>query len=81
VERFGDELGHKIPLDTKPTEKKDQGGDTQYEALIYEIWDKSTGKALWLSKSLGKIVDEKADPLKLENFWPCPRPLVRDAHH
>jgi len=75
VERFGEDWGKKIPLDTKPTEKKDQGGDTKYEALIYEIWNKANGKALWLSKSLGKIVDEKPDPLQLENFWPCPRPL------
>lgn len=75
VERFGEEMGAQIPLDTKPTEKKDLGSDTQYEACIYEIWDKSSGNAIWLSKSLGKIVDEKPDPLELENFWPCPRPL------
>lgn len=75
VERFGEEIGAQIPLDTKPTEKKDLGSDTQYEACIYEIWDKSSGNAIWLSKSLGKIVDEKPDPLELENFWPCPRPL------
>ena len=76
VERFGEEMGKKIPLDTKPIEKKDSGSaETQYEAVIYEIWDKESGTALWLSKSLGKIVDEKPDPLELENFWPCPRPL------
>lgn len=76
VERFGEDWGKKIPLDTKPPEKKDSSGsEGKYEALIYEIWDKSTGKALWLSKSLGKVVDEREDPLKLENFWPCPRPL------
>lgn len=76
VERFGEEMGNKIPLDTKPPEKKDtSGGEAKYEALIYEIWDKASGNALWISKSLGKIVDEKPDPLKLENFWPCPRPL------
>jgi hypothetical protein len=75
VERFGDELGSKIPLDTKPQEKRDSGADIAYEALIYEIWDKTQRKALWLSKSLGEIVDERPDPLGLENFWPCPRPL------
>jgi hypothetical protein len=75
VKRFGEELGSKIPLDTRPQEKKDSGNDAKYEACIYEIWDKSTTKALWLSKSLGKIVDERQDPLQLENFWPCARPL------
>lgn len=76
VERFGEEIGYKIPLDTKPDEMKKSAGDgDQYEAVIYEIWDKSSNKAYWLSKSLGEIVDEKEDPLELENFWPCPRPL------
>ncbi|HET8688998.1 MAG TPA: hypothetical protein VFM18_20500, partial [Methanosarcina sp.] len=76
VERFGEEIAYKIPLDTKPDEMKKSAGDgDMYEALIYEIWDKPTNKAYWLSKSLGQIVDEKEDPLELENFWPCPRPL------
>ena len=77
VERFGEELGYKIPLDTKPDDLKQsyKSDDGVYEALIYEIWDKETGKVLWISKSLGKILDERADPLQLENFWPCPKPL------
>ena len=77
VERFGEELGYKIPLDTKPDDLKQsyKSDDSVYEAVIYEIWDKETGKVLWLSKSLGKILDERDDPLGLENFWPCPKPL------
>jgi hypothetical protein len=76
-ERFGEELGYKIPLDTKPDDLKQsyKSDDSIYEALIYEIWDKETGKVLWISKSLGKILDERDDPLQLENFWPCPKPL------
>jgi len=77
VERFGEELGYKIPLDTKPDDLKQsyKSDDSVYEALIYEIWDKETGKVLWIFKSLGKILDERDDPLGLENFWPCPKPL------
>jgi len=77
VERFGEELGYKIPLDTKPSDDKNsyKPMDGMYEAVIYEIWDKETGKVLWISKSLGKILDERDDPLQLENFFPCPKPL------
>jgi hypothetical protein len=77
VERFGEDLGYKIPLDTKPDDLKQsyKSDDGVYEAVIYEIWDKETGKVLWISKSLGKILDERDDPLGLENFWPCPKPL------
>jgi len=77
VERFGEDLGYKIPLDTKPSDDKNSYKPMEgiYEAVIYEIWDKETGKVLWLSKSLGKIVDERDDPLGLECFFPCPKPL------
>ena len=78
VERFGEELGGKIPLDTKPETTKsfnEKMGEGSSEACIYEIWDKTTGEVIWLSKSMGKILDTKPDPLQLENFWPCPKPL------
>jgi hypothetical protein len=78
VERFGEELGGKIPLDTKPETSKsfnEKMGEGSREALIYEIWDKTTGQVIWLSKSMGKILDTRDDPLQLENFWPCPKPM------
>jgi len=74
VERFG-KAGEKIPLDSRPDEKKGEGERPDALALIYEIWDKDGKKAHWLSKSLGEFVDEKDDPLGLEGFFPCPRPL------
>ena len=84
VERFGKEDGEEIPLDAKPqdwktaassTKGQDDGGDISSRALIYEVWDKSTGKASWVSKSLNKIIDSRDDPLKLDEFFPCPPPL------
>lgn len=78
IERFGEDIGETIPLDSRPEDMKK--GDTQASeqyarALIYEIWCIEDKKARWLSKSLGKFVDEKDDPLGVEGFWPCPRPL------
>ena len=78
VERFGEELGGRIPLDTKPETSKsfsEKMGEGAKEACIYEIWDKTSGEVIWLSKSMGEILDTRADPLKLENFWPGPKPL------
>jgi hypothetical protein len=74
-ERFGDDAD-RIPLDASPTETKNNDQDgVDKRALIIEIWDKEAGRVFWLSKSLGKFVDEKDDPLDLEGFFPCPRPL------
>ena len=78
VERFGEELGNKIPLDTKPETSKsfnEKMGEGSSEAVVYEIWDKTSGQVIWLNKSLGKLLDTRDDPLKLENFWPCPKPM------
>ena len=78
VERFGEELGGKIPLDTRPESSRtfnEKMGEGSSEAVVYEIWDKTTGEVIWLNKSMAKILDTRADPLKLENFWPCPKPM------
>ena len=80
VERFGEELGNRIPLDAVPEEiKKDKqsGGENanMSRALVYEIWDKETLKAYWMAPAMPELLDEKDDPLKLEGFFPCPKPL------
>lgn len=74
-ERFPD-IADSIPLDSNPEETKGTAKDgVDKRALIYEIWDKETGKAYWMNKSMNKIIDEKDDPLGLEGFFPCPKPL------
>ena len=78
IDRFGDEVGGKIPLDTKPDSDKwatKQMVAEHFQACIYEIWDKEQGKVFWISKSMGEILDEKDDPLQLEGFFPCPKPM------
>jgi len=78
IERFGEELGKKIPLDSKPDDEKNKqaGGDeNRSRAKIYEIWDKQTKTAIWMSPSMKQVLDEKPDPLGLEDFFPCPKPL------
>lgn len=78
IARFGVEMADKIPYDASP-EKKSGGvaGDrAPKQARIYEIWDKEKKLVTWLSKSMAdSVIEEKADPLGLDDFWPCPRPL------
>ena len=74
-ESFGD-LWKQIPLDASPddTRTKMTEGVTK-RALIYEVWDRESKCVYWISKSMGKILDEREDPLQLEEFFPCPKPL------
>lgn len=69
--RFGEEMGAEIPANTKG--KDGEKSDNKIE--VYEIWDKKKAKVLWISKNYGKVLDEVDNPLRLANFFPCPRPI------
>lgn len=43
---------------------------------LWEIWSKEHKKVFWFAKGADGILDIQDDPLELEDFWPCPRPLV-----
>lgn len=45
------------------------------QAIVWEIWDKRSKQVLWWSDGTKDILDKKDDPLKLEGFFPCPKPL------
>jgi hypothetical protein len=78
-ERFGEALGKLIPLDWGPVQQGHRDTTTQYQqkAAIYEIWSKADKKVYWISKSWNsRPLDERDDPLGLEGFFPCPRPLL-----
>ena len=77
AERFGEEMAKKIPLDAGPETNKQYSTQSKdfTRAKICEIWDKESGKVYWLSKSCPEVLDERDDPLELENFFPCAKPL------
>ena len=79
VERFGDDF-KQVPLSHEPIgldKMKDNGANTDAmkKAVVWEIWDKSTKTALWVAIGYENILDQKPDPLTLEGFFPCPKPL------
>jgi hypothetical protein len=80
VERFGQDIGSRVPLDAKPpTDKNDSSARSRNEiyarAWVYEIWDKRTNSVVWLSRGFPELLDDRDDPYGLEDFFPCPRPL------
>lgn len=77
IERFGEEVGNKIPLDAGPETNKQYGQNNRdfTRAKICELWDLETEKVYWFSKNVGQIIDERDDPLGLEGFFPCAKPL------
>lgn len=77
----GKTIGEVLPLDWKPeTDQQDiQGASTDElfaKAQIFEIWDLDTRKVYWISLSYPmRVLDEVDDPLRLKDFFPCPRPV------
>jgi hypothetical protein len=80
VERFGDvfknvsltssntDMDGKNPMTAKMTYDK--------KAMVYEIWNKRTAKVCWIAKGYPQALDERDDPLELDEFFPCPKPLM-----
>jgi hypothetical protein len=76
--RFGKEKADKIPLDYFPKGLNDQKKDVaQKKAIIYEVWDDQEKRVAWLTKDeqVSGFLDDKPDPLKLDGFFPFPKPL------
>ena len=76
-ERFGDKVGEAIPLNwgAKDSDTEEDKQNRDKKAAIYEIWDKTNRKVLWICKDHPDVLDERDDPLGLTKFFPCPKPL------
>lgn len=78
VNRFGENFSV-IPLNAEPEQKVEKDGQKETEdkkAKVTEIWCKTTGKVTWLATDFPLLLDELDDPLELDCFYPCPKPLL-----
>ena len=79
TERFGEDIAKKVPYDSTPEDlrraDRNAQSDVKQQACIFELWDKERGEACWFSKSMKEPLDTKPDPLKLQQFFPFPKPL------
>lgn len=75
AKRFGGAIAAKI--DTKRQEARAKDDKTPRDtAPIWEIWCKDSGECLWVCPDYKDgPLDVQPDPLKLEDFFPCPRPV------
>lgn len=82
MSRFGEEIGKTVPLQT--TQKSSQNDqapkfDPWAKAEVFEIWEKETKRVYWMAKGSEVILDVKDDPLQLDTFFPCPKPLAANV--
>lgn len=80
--RFGEEKFKDCPLSHVPQGIDDLNStyqsqtDQMKKAKIWEIWDKTNKTAIWVCEGYENKLDERPDPLELENFFPTPKPLL-----
>ena len=82
IARFGEEIAQIVPL-SKTTGKANNPSQPQNDAWnkaeIFEIWCKDKKKVYWYAKGAEVILDVKDDPLDLDGFFPCPKPLAANV--
>jgi hypothetical protein len=68
----------KESFDSKTTDQDGQlpKGFTKGRIEVFEVWCEDTNKVYWIQRHLDDLLKESADPLGLDNFFPCPKPLL-----
>ncbi len=77
-ERFAgkwDEIGtavFKVLLDLK----QDGGATAEPKCPVWEMWDRTNNKVVWVTEGVEKTLDEGEPHIDLEGFFPCPKPAM-----
>jgi hypothetical protein len=77
IEKFGATHGKKIQLGyvMPDCDKNDEQNEIFRRAAVHEVWDKTKKERLYIAEGYPEVIKVDADPYKLQNFFPCPRPL------
>lgn len=82
IARFGEQIGKMVPLfsrETTETNAQTPKYDPWSKGQVFEIWCKEDKKVYWYAKGCDIILDIKDDPLQLDAFFPCPKPLAANV--
>lgn len=77
IKRFSDDFKN-VPLSHEPIGLEDMDigqKDNMKKAIVWEIYNKPTKTVIWVAENYQNILDERDDPLQLDCFFPCPKPL------
>lgn len=72
------EVWHKEPY-TPEVELPEEATAEEAPAAPVEKTERAEGRVHWFVEGFDYTLDDKADPLELEAFWPCPRPMFANV--
>lgn len=79
IKKFGQEKFDEVKravISTETAKEHLPKGFRKGRVEIYEVWCKDTNKIYWCSPVLDECLAVKDDFLKLDGFFPCPKPLL-----
>jgi len=73
----GFDHAEEVPLNWMPEREDISDIDELYNrAEVWEIWDKVKRRRLFIATGYKDVLADDDDPYTLENFYPCPTPLI-----
>jgi hypothetical protein len=72
-----------VPMQTR-TPATDRGNSEEdvlkatpfKQAAVWEVWERETNYVCWYVEGCSFVLDQQPDPLELDDFFPCPMPVV-----
>ena len=78
VDYYG-QKGERIPLSYSKSDADSYNTYDDYTqpdmAEVWEVWDKRTGKQIFVATGFNEVLEEFEDPYNLDAFFPMPEPL------
>ena len=77
MEEGGKRFGEKFEgaaFKTRRDDRDNGASSPQEKAGVWEIWSKTHNKVVWVVEGVDEVLDSDKPHLKLEGFYPCPRP-------
>lgn len=73
-ERFGKEAVDSANFSTRKEDDTDGARSRVEQAGVWEVWHKAKNKVIWVTEGCEEVLDMGDPHLKLQGFFPCPRP-------
>lgn len=69
-DRFGEDVALEMDYQTR----RNENISSEQKCGIWEIWCKSEDRVVWVTEGYEKTLEESDPHLKLQGFFPCPKP-------
>lgn len=61
-------------FEVRKDDREKGAADNRQKAGVWEIWSKAENKVVWITEGVDVVLDEGKPHLKLDGFFPCPKP-------